>query len=114
MVTDNAARSGVNITALVRREVGAAVRESGGTVSPYFAHGWLQRELDRLRDRLAQVAQRRPDLLKVLAGDLRVPATLECVLVEVETRAAALLDRRLEHDVTPLRRWAGAEGGPHV
>ena len=106
-MSDDAAHSGVNITALVRREVGAAVRQSGGTVSPYFAHGRLQRELDRLRDRLAQVAQRRPDLLKVLAGDLRVPATLECVLVEVETRAAALLDRRLERDHRVAGPWAG-------
>jgi len=113
-VSDDAARPGVNITALVRREVGAAVRQSGGTVSPYFAHGRLHRELDLLRDRLAQVAQRRPDLLEVLAGDLHVPATLECVQAEVEARAGILLDRRLERDHPVARPWAGADGSRHV
>ena len=51
-MSDDAAHSGVNITALVRREVGAAVRQSGGAVSPSFAHGLLHSELDLLRHRL--------------------------------------------------------------
>ncbi len=106
-MSDDAARSGVNITALVRREVGAAVRQSGGTVSPYFAHGLLHSELDLLGHRLAQVAQRRPDLLEVPAGDLHVPATLECVQAEVEARAGILLDRRLERDHRIAGPWAG-------
>ncbi len=96
---DNARTPAVSITALVTREVGAAVRASSGTASPYLAHGRLHRELDRLHDRLAQIAHRRPDLLTSLALDLDVPATLERVIAEVEDRAATLLDRRLERDL---------------
>ncbi len=94
----------VPVTALVRREVGAAVRASGGTSSPYIAHGRLDRELDRLRQRLAQVAQQRPDLLALLAADLGVPATLELVVAEAEGRAGNLLDRRLERALPPRDR----------
>jgi hypothetical protein len=112
-----------SVTALVVREMGAAVRSSGGITSPYFAHGRLHRELDRLRDRLAQVAGQRPDLLAVLAADLGVPATYELIVAEVEDRARNLLDRRLERALPPrdrptprrvTRPVTSAEGGRDV
>ena len=104
VTSDTALARPVNITALVGREVGAAVRTSGGTTSPYFAHGRLLWELQSLRDRIALLAQRRPDLLEVLAADLGVPATLHDVVTEVEDRAANLLARRLERALPPQHR----------
>ena len=111
----------VNIAAVVNREVGAAVRASGGIASQYFAQGRLHVVLAPLRARLTQVEQQRPDLLAVLAGDLGVPATLEDVVAEVEARASNLLDRRLERDLQPRytfrltpRRGARTTGSPDV
>ncbi len=90
------------------------MRDAGRTSSPYFAHGRLDVVLGGLRYRLGQVAERRPDLLTVLAEHLEVAATLPGVLAEVEARAGNLLDRRLELHLPPwYRTTIPRRGAPH-
>ena len=90
-----------DIVALVRRDVGSAVREAADhTPSPYFAHGRLDGTLDPLRQKLTLLAQRRPDLHAQLADHFDVTATPDGIAGAVTRYAHTLLERRLQQ--TPL------------
>ena len=88
---------GPDIVALVRRDVARAVRDAANhTSSPYFAHGRLDGNLAPLRQRLALLAQRRPDLHARLADHFDVSAAPDDVAAAVARYAGLLLERRLQ------------------
>jgi hypothetical protein len=60
----------------VRRDVARPSDAADHTPSPYFAHGRLDGTLDPLRQKLALLAQHRPDLYARLADHFDVTATL--------------------------------------
>jgi hypothetical protein len=114
-----------DIVALVRRDVGSAVRDAADhTPSPHFAHGRLDGTLDSLRQKLALLAQRRPDLHATLADHLHVTATPDDVAAAVTWYAHTLLERRLQQTPPPPgptildpaqeRELRRAGGGPHL
>ena len=87
-----------SIVGLVKRDVGRAVRDAAtATSSPYFGHAHLHRDLDRLRERLALLEQRRPDLLAQVADHFHVPPTAQDVAAAAQDLADRLLDRRYTH-----------------
>ena len=91
-----------DIVALVRRDIGSAVRDAADhTPSPYFAHGRLDGTLAPLRQKLALLAQRRPDLHARVADHFDVTATPDDVTGAVTRYAHALLERRLEQTPPP-------------
>ena len=91
-----------DIVALVRRDVARAVEDAADhTLSPYFAHGRLDGTLDPLRQKLALLAQRRPDLHATLADHFDVSATRDDVAAAVTRYAHALLERRLQQTPPP-------------
>ena len=91
-----------DIVALVRRDVGSAVREAADhTPSPYFAHGRLDGTLDPLRQKLTLLAQRRPDLHVRLADHFDVTFTPDDVAAAVTRYAHTLLERRLQQTPPP-------------
>ena len=86
-----------DIVALVRRDIGSAVRDAADhTPSPYFAHGRLDGTLGPLRQKLALLAQRRPDLHAKLADHFDVTVTPDGVAAAVTRYAHTLLERRLQ------------------
>ena len=86
-----------HIVALVRRDIGAAVRDAADhTPSPYLAHGRLDGTLAPLRQKLALLAQRRPDLHARVADHFDVTATHDDVATAVTRYAHTLLERRLQ------------------
>jgi hypothetical protein len=87
----------LDIVALVRRDVWSAVRDAADhTPSPYFAHGRLDGTLAPLRQKLALLAQRRPDLHARLADHFDVSDTHDDVAAVVTRCAHTLLERRLQ------------------
>ena len=103
---EQAAPAVPNIVGLVKRDVGRAVRDAAtATSSPYFGHAHLHRDLDRLRQRLALLEQRRPDLLAQVADHFHVPPTAQDVAAAAHDLAHRLLDRRYlqpdAHDAAP-------------
>ena len=91
-----------HVVALVRRDIGSAVRDAADhTASPYFAHGRLDGTLDPLRQKLALLAQRRPDLHAKLADHFDVTATHDGIAAAVTRYAHTLLERRLQHTPPP-------------
>jgi hypothetical protein len=91
-----------DIVALVRRDVGSAVRDAADhTPSPYFAHGRLDGTLATLVQKLALLAQRRPDLHAKLADHFEVTATPDDVAAAVIRYAHTLLERRLQQTPPP-------------
>jgi hypothetical protein len=112
------------IVALVRRDVARAVEDAADhTPSPYFAHGRLDGTLDPLRQKLALLAQRRPDLHVTLANHFDVTDTPDDVAAAVTRYAHTLLERRLQQtppptvltvlDLAPELDPHRARGGPH-
>jgi hypothetical protein len=100
-MTTTPERRELDIVALVRRDVARAVRDAADhTASAYFAHGRLDGTLDPLRQKLALLAQRRPDLHAKLADHFDVSATPDEVAEAVTRYAHALLERRL-HKTPP-------------
>ena len=92
----------LDIVALVRRDIGSAVRDAADhTASPYFAHGRLDGTLDPLRQKLALLAQHRPDLYARLADHFDVTATPDDVAAAVTRYAHTLLERRLQQTPPP-------------
>ncbi len=90
------------IVALVRRDISRAVRDAANhTPSPYFAHGRLDGTLDPLRQKLALLAQRRPDLHTRLADHFDVTDTPEDVAAAVTRHAHTLLEQRLQQTPPP-------------
>ena len=90
------------IVALVQRDVARAVRDAADhTPSPYFAHGRLDGTLAPLRQKLALLAQRRPDLHAKLAEHFDVTDTPDGVAGAVTRYAHTLLERRLEQTPPP-------------
>ena len=86
---------GPSVVGLVKRDVGRAVRDAATqTSSPYFGHARLHRDLDRLRERLALLEQRRPDLLAQVADHFDVPPTAQDVAAAAQDLADRLLERR--------------------
>ncbi len=84
-----------NIVGLVKRDVGRAVRDAAtATSSPYFGHAHLHADLERLRERLALLEQRRPDLLAQVADHFHVPPTAQDVAAAAHDLGHRLLDRR--------------------
>lgn len=114
---EQATRAAVpNIVGLVKRDVGRAVRDAAtATSSPYLGRAHLHRDLDRLRERLALLEQRRPDLLAQVADHFHVPPTAQDVAAAAQHLGHRLLDRRyLQPDApdaapgwTPPARDAG-------
>jgi len=106
-----------DIVALVRRDVGSAVREAADhTPSPYFAHGRLDGTLDPLRQKLTLLAQRRPDLHAQLADHFDVTATPDGIAGAVTRYAHTLLERRLQQTpptTGPTILDLAAAHGPH-
>ncbi len=113
-----------DIVALVRRDIGSAVRDAADhTPSPYFAHGRLDGTLAPLRRKLALLAQRRPDLHAKLADHFDVTATPDDVAAAVTRYAHTLLERRLQPtppttgptilDLAPEPDPHPTRGGPH-
>ena len=113
-----------DIVALVRRDIGSAVRDAADhTPSPYFAHGRLDGTLAPLHQKLALLAQRRPDLHAKLADHFDVTVTPDGVAAAVTRYAHALLERRLQQtqpptgptilDRAPEPDPHRARGGPH-
>ncbi len=95
----------LDIVALVRRDIGRAVRDAADhTPSPYFAHGRLDGTLDPLRQKLALLAQRRPDLHAKLADHFDVTDTPDDVAAAVNRYAHTLLELRLELTPPPTGR----------
>ncbi len=91
-----------DIVALVRRDVARAVRDAADhTASPYFAHGRLDGNLAPLRQKLALLAQRRPDLHTKLADHFDVTATHDDVTAAATRYAHTLLERRLQQTPPP-------------
>ncbi len=91
----------LDIVALVRRDIGSAVRDAADhTPSPYFAHGRLDGTLAPLRQKLALLAQRRPDLHARVADHFDVTATPDDVAAAVTRYAHTLLERRLQQAPT--------------
>ena len=91
-----------DIVALVRRDVARAVHDAADhTPSPYFAHGRLDGTLDPLRQKLALLAQRRPDLHAKLADHFDVTGSLDAVSAAVTRYAHTLLERRLQQTPPP-------------
>jgi len=91
-----------DIVALVRRDVARAIRDAADhTASPYFAHGRLDGNLAPLRQKLALLAQRRPDLHASLADHFDVTATHDDVAAAVTQYAHTLLERRLQQTPPP-------------
>ena len=85
-----------HIVTLVRRDVARAVHDAADhTPSPYFAHGRLDGTLNPLRQKLAMLAQRRPDLHVRLADHFDVNNTPDDVAAAVTRYAHTLLERRL-------------------
>ena len=70
-------QSGPSIVALVKRDIGRAVRDAADhTDSPVLRARRLDRDLGpTAAERLALLAQRRPDLLAQLADHFDVPPT---------------------------------------
>lgn len=96
-MTTHPERPEPDIVALVRRDVARAVRDTADhTDSPYLAHGRLDGTLDPLRQRLALLAQRRPDLHARLADHLDISASPDDVAAAVAGYAHRLLERRLD------------------
>ena len=84
-----------SVVGLVKRDVGRAVRDAAiATSSPYFGHAHLHQDLERLRERLALLEQRRPDLLAQAADHFHVPPTAQDVAAAAQDLADRLLDRR--------------------
>ncbi len=113
-----------HVVALVRRDIGSAVRDAADhTASPYFAHGRLDGTLDPLRQKLALLAQHRPDLYARLADHFDVTATPDDVAEAVTRYAHTLLERRLQRtppttgttilDLTAEHRLDRARGASH-
>lgn len=101
-MTTTPERRELDIVALVRRDVGRAVRDAADhTPSPYFAHGRLDGALTPLRQKLALLAQRRPDLHASLADHFDVTDTPDGVAAAVTRYAQALLERRLQQTPPP-------------
>jgi len=95
-------RRELDIVALVRRDIGSAVRDAADhTPSPHFAHGRLDGTLDPLRQKLALLAQRRPDLHARLADHFDVSVTPDDVAAAVTSYAHGLLERRLQQTPPP-------------
>ena len=95
-------RRELDVVALVRRDIGSAVRDAADhTPSPYFAHGRLDGTLDPLRQKLALLAQRRPDLHAKLAAHFDVTATPDGIAGAVTRYAHTLLERRLQQTPPP-------------
>ena len=91
-----------DIVALVQRDVALAVRDAADhTPSPYFAHGRLDGTPDPLRQKLALLAQRRPDLHAKLADHFDVTVTPDDVAAAVTRHAHTLLERRLQQTPPP-------------
>ena len=91
-----------DIVALVRRDIGSAVRDAADhTPSPYFAHGRLDGTLDPLRQKLALLSQRRPDLHGRVADHFNVTATPGDVAAAVTRYAHSLLERHLQQTQSP-------------
>ena len=91
-----------DIVALVRRDVARAVEDAADhTASPYFAHGRLDGTLAPLRQKLALLAQRRPDLHAKLADHFDVTDTPDDVAAAVTRYAHTLLERRLQQTPPP-------------
>ena len=91
-----------DIVALVRRDIGSAVRDAADhTPSPYFAHSRLDGSLDALRQKLVLLAQHRPDLHARLAERFDVSATPDDVAAAVTRYAHTLLERRLQQTPPP-------------
>jgi hypothetical protein len=91
-----------DIVALVRRDVARAVRDAADhTPSPYFAHGRLDGTLTPLRQKLALLAQRRPDLHGRVADHFDVTDTPDGVAAVVTRYAHTLLERRLQQTPPP-------------
>ncbi len=96
MSTDPA-RSRRDIVALVNSDIDAAVRDAAQhTSSPYVAAGRLEHNLTPLRERLALLAHRRPELLDTLAAHFGVAGTDVDLITVVELRAHELLERTHE------------------
>lgn len=123
-MTTTPARRETHIVALVQRDVGRAVRDAADhTASPYFAHGRLDGTLDPLRQKLALLAQRRPDLHGRVADHFDVTDTPDDVAAAVTRYAHTLLERRLQQtplptgptilDLAPGPDPHRARGGPH-
>ena len=95
-------RRELGIVALVRRDIGSAVRDAADhTPSPYLAHGRLDGTLAPLRQKLALLAQRRPDLHAKVADHFDVIATADDVAAAVTRYAHTLLERRLQQTPPP-------------
>jgi len=93
-MTTDPPRSEPGIVALVRSDIDRAVRDAvQHTASPYSAAGRLEDNLTPLRERLAMLAQRRPELLVILAAHFDVAATHADVAAAVDRCAQALLER---------------------
>ena len=93
-MTPGPPRSERGIVALVRSDIDRAARDAAKhTASPYFAAGRLGNNLTPLRERLALLARRRPDLLVTLAAHFDVAPTQTDVAAAVDRCAQALLER---------------------
>lgn len=93
-MTTDPARLQPDIVALVNSDIDAAVRDAAHhTSSPYVAAGRLEHNLTPLRERLALLAHRRPELLDTLAAHFGVAGTDVDLITLVELRAHGLLER---------------------
>ena len=101
-MTTTPERREMDVVALIRLDVARAVRGAADhTPSPYFAHGRLDGTLDPLRQKLALLAQRRPDLHAKLADHFDVTVTPDDVAAAVTRYAHTLLERRLQQTPPP-------------
>lgn len=116
-MTTTPERRELDIVALVRRDVGSAVRDAADhTPSPYFAHGRLDGALAPLQQKIILLAQRRPDLHAKLADHFDVDATPDDVAAAVTRYAHTLLERRLQQTPPPPGSTVldlAAEPDPH-
>lgn len=123
-MTTTPERHELDIVALIRRDVGRAVHDAADhTPSPYFAHGRLDGTLGPLRQKLALLAQRRPDLHARVADHFDVTVTPDDVAAAVTRYAHTLLERRLQQtppttgptilDLAAEPDPHRARGGPH-
>lgn len=96
-MTTDPARLQPDIVALVTSDIDAAVRDAAHhTNSPYVAAGRLEHNLTPLRERLALLAHRQPELHDTLTAHFGVAGTDIDLITVVELRAHELLKRTHE------------------